>query len=210
MSEPADLLRVIELVCARLCHDTAGPIGTVHQALELARMDIPAGNEALGLARQAAGDVGARLKLFRAAWGMEAAACSVWAVRDLCAGLPGAGRVTFDWSGLPGGTVFAPAMARVVLNVLLLAHDSLPRSGSVQVAGGARDVFVVIDGPGAAWPAGLVACLADPSAALAAFSTPRDVQMPLTALLARCLGLRLSLLMPVAGGGPAPLRLSAP
>ena len=35
MADHAGALRIAELMAARLCHDLAGPIGTVNQALEL-------------------------------------------------------------------------------------------------------------------------------------------------------------------------------
>jgi hypothetical protein len=84
----------------------------------------------------------------------------------------------------------------------------LPRGGSVSLAGSAEDVIITIAGPQAAWPSGLAACLADEATAFASLTGARALQMPLTALLAHALGLRLSVLMATGlAGGASPLRL---
>jgi hypothetical protein len=95
-----------------------------------------------------------------------------------------------------------------LLNLLLLAGDALNGSGEVTLDGTGSDLIVAIAGPRAAWPAGLASALTSEAAAWAALRDARSLQLPLTALLARALGLRLSLLMPAGPGGPAPpLRL---
>lgn len=67
MIEKSDALRLAELLCARLCHDLAGPIGTLVGALDLVREQHPDSEEA-ALAEEAAGDIAQRLKMLRAAW----------------------------------------------------------------------------------------------------------------------------------------------
>ena len=92
-----------------------------------------------------------------------------------------------------------------MLNLLLLAAESLPGGGIVALSGSPADSIVVtISGPRAAWPAGLGAWLTDEAAAWEAMlADPRRLQAPLTALLARGHGLRLSMLMPAGAGGEA-------
>ncbi len=209
MAEFAEALRLVELTCARLCHDLGGLIGTVGQALDLASGDGSTADEAAELARQAALILMRRLRLLRIAWGIEGEALTRDDLGDLAVGLTGAPRLALDLVGVPAGTTFSPPMARLILNLLLLANESLPGGGHIRLSGGATDVFVVIEGPNAAWPAGLALCLVDAATAHAAIADPRSVQMPLTALFARAYGLRLSLLMAADHGGPAPLRLSA-
>ena len=214
MAELAASLHLVDLICARLCHDLSGLVGTVNQALELAADDgVPAG-EAFDLGRTAAEELMQRLRLLRAAWGPAGEDLDLTALRALAAGLSNARHLTLDLSGLPDGVVFGPAMGRMVLNLLLLANDSLPAGGQIVLSGGAEDVFIGIAGPRAAWPVGLPSCLMDEAAAYEACSSARTIQMPLTALLARHTNLRLSLLM--AGtelmastqGGPPPLRVT--
>lgn len=207
MSGASDPLRLAELVCARMSHDLGGTIGTLAGSLELAE-DPALAAEALGLATQAAAELRQRMELLRASWGPTGAGLSLAALRTLAEGLPHGKRCTIDFSALPDDTAFSPPFARMVLNLLLLAGDALNGSGEVTLLGGATDLVIAIAGPRAAWPSGLAACLANEAAAWAALRDARSLQMPLTALLARVLGLRLTLLMPGGPGGPAPpLRL---
>ena len=199
MAGHADALRIAEVLAARLCHDLAGPVGSLNQALEL----VPHDGEELALARQAAAELARRVKLLRAAWTPDGPDLSLSQLRDLAPE-----RMTLDLFGLPGNTVFQPPMARLVLNLVLLAQESLPAGGLVSLYGSAADLVVAIAGPNAAWPAGLARCLVDPDAALSALTAPRTLQMPLTTLLAQGLGLRLSLLIGAGKSGPPPLRLS--
>src|SRR5208282_4723840 len=149
-----------------------------------------------------------RLKLLRAAWAGQSEPLELPRLTALACGLA-ASRVGLDVSGLPAATVFAPAIGRLVLNLLLLAAESLPRGGVLRLDGGAGDVIARLDGPDAAWPAGLIGMLADEAAAWQALTNPRAVQAPLTALLARHHGLRLTVLL-AAGPTttPPPLRLT--
>ena len=202
MADKSDTLRLAEAVAARLCHDLGGPIGSLNQALELAAADVPAGNEAFALAREAAGDLVRRLRWRRAAWAPDCPALDVNGLRDLVA------NPLVDLAGVPPDTVFAPPMVRLLLNVLLMATESLPRRGRIAIAGSAGDVFIAIDGPNAAWPAGMACYLVDEDAAWDAVADPRTLQAPLTALLARGLGLRLSMLLGPHTAGPPVLRLS--
>jgi hypothetical protein len=95
-----------------------------------------------------------------------------------------------------------------VLNVLLLAADSLPQGGRVTLAGGTGDLFIRIAGPAAAWPAGMGPCLVNEAEAQAALADGQTLQMAVTALLAHASGTRLSAMFPSASSAePAILRL---
>ncbi len=127
-------------------------------------------------------------------------------LRVLSRGLPE--RVAVDDSALDPNTVFPPTRGRIVLNLVLLAADSLPTGGTVLLAGSAGDLFVRIDGPTADWPPGLAVCIADETAARAALTEGLSLQMALTALLAHAASIRLSVLHPpVAQNEPPILRL---
>jgi hypothetical protein len=119
-----------------------------------------------------------------------------------------------DLIGMEPEAVFPPAAGRLILNVLLLAAESLPGGGIVALSGSpTRNVLVTIAGPRAAWPAGFAACVTDETAAWAAATSARSLQAPLTALIACRDGTRLSLLMPSGAGNDTtlpPLLLSFP
>ena len=195
-----------ESLCARLCHDMSGPLGTVMGALDLAAEDTDSTADSLQLAREAATQMVQRLRLARAAWAGDCGALDVAGLLELARGLPP--RVRLDTGNLSGR--FAAPVARTLLNMVLLAVDALPRGGSVALSGGPdADMLLMVSGPQAAWPAGLGLALTDPLSAK--LDEPREIQAPLTALLARDAGLRLSLLF--AGGaenGVPPLLLSTP
>ncbi|HEY0421346.1 MAG TPA: histidine phosphotransferase family protein, partial [Acetobacteraceae bacterium] len=157
-----EALRLAELLTTRLCHDLAGPINTLTGALELAAEDAEAAGEALPLAEDAAMSLARRLKLVRMAWGGGGAAQSAADLRELAAGLQGS-KLRLDFDGLVPDAVFPPAVARVVLNVLLLGAECLRMGGTLRLAGDPEgDMIVTIDGPRAAWPPGFAALLANP------------------------------------------------
>ncbi|MBS0638949.1 MAG: hypothetical protein JSS43_03705 [Proteobacteria bacterium] len=128
-----------------------------------------------------------------AAWGTEEGPLDMTRLGGLAGDLPPA--VTLDPSALQGAGAFNPLRARILLNLLILAAASLPCGGTIQLLGSADDLFLRIDGPMAAWPAGLAACLADAAAARAALAAGDSRLMPLIALLAHAAGIRLSFLL---------------
>ncbi len=195
-------LRLAEIMAARLCHDLSGPVGTLAGVLDGAGDDP----EALQLAEETAGLLASRLRLLRAAWAADAPGLSVAELRSLAPGLPNR-RAAVDFSRLAEGADFEPGSARVVTNVLLLAGECLRSGGTVTLTGAADgDLAVVLSGPNAAWPAGFAAMLVDEAACWAALTDARTMQAPLTALLARAAGIRLSLLL--GSPGPPPLLMA--
>lgn len=199
-----ETLRLAELLCARLCHDLSGPLGALIGVLEVARDEQP-DSETLALAEDTAVELAQRLKLLRAAWGHDSDDLDVARLRGFADCLSSSRRVRLDLAGLESDAVFAPPVGRIVLNLVLLAAESLPGGGIVALSGSPVDsILVTISGPRAAWPAGFALCLNDETAAWEAILTdPRRLQGPLTALLARGLGLRLSMLMPAGAMGDA-------
>lgn len=203
-------LRLAEAIAARLCHDISSPAGAVGNALELIdEPDLAA--EATALARDAMMALTMRLQLARAAWCEPSAPLDAAAILRLMRGLSGR-PVELDLTTLDAGApdgAFAPALARLLLNLLMLAGESLPAGGRVRLGGNAAEgIVLAIDGPQAAWPSGLPAMLGHEEAAWAAIGEPRVLQAPLTALLAAAAGYRLSLLLGPPSGAP-PLLLQA-
>jgi len=197
-------LRLAELLCARLCHDLSGPLGALVGVLEIARDEQP-DSETLVLAEDTAVELSQRLKLLRAAWGQDQDDMDMVRLRGLADSLSSSRRVRLDLAGLESDAVFPAPVARIVLNLLLLAAESLPGDGIVALSGAPADsILVTISGPRAAWPPGFAICLNDEAAAWeAVLADPRRLQAPLTALLARGIGARLSMLMPAGAMGDA-------
>ena len=146
------------------------------------------------------------MQLWRAAWGPAEDPFPLDRIIALARGLPN--QVAVDVSALPGDTVFPAPLGRIVLNILLLAADSLPAGGQIVLAGEMDDLFVRIDGPTAAWPAGMALCLANEAEAQSALKDGRNLQMAVTAALAHATDIRLSALIPPSGHlAPAILHL---
>lgn len=203
---PPDALLWAETLGTRLCHDLAGLVGTLAGAVEmLTEASGPAG-DALEEVDRTARELTARLRLLRAAWGGD---CGDLDRDDIAALLPGitaSGRVGVDLSGL--ARRYPGPLARVLLNLLLLAVEAVPRGGAVALADApCGGVIAHIEGPRAGWPPVLAPLLAADDPACAA-PEPRGLQAPLLAALARRAGLRLALGQVDAGADtPPPLSL---
>jgi histidine phosphotransferase ChpT len=202
-----DRLRLTELVCARLCHDLSGLLGSLVGTLELVT-EASEDTEAAQVATTTATELALRLTLLRAAWGGQAEPLDLPRLTVLARGLAGR-RLVLDLSGLPDTTIFPPTMARVILNLLLLAADSLPQGGVLRLDGGPTDLIARLVGHGAAWPAGLMGMLADSDTAWQALVEPRTLLAPLTVLFAHDHGVNLAVLLPSGSPTtPPPLRLT--
>jgi histidine phosphotransferase ChpT len=188
-------LELAELVAARLCHDLVGPIGAVANGIELLGDGGGAPDpEVVGLIAASAGQAARRLQWFRIAFGSGAAlpAGSMFAeARRLASGLLADGRVTLDWPA-PDAAVEAAATraaAKLVLNLGLVALESLPRGGTIQVrlipSAAALNIVVGAAGTGAKLLDDLRPALADGAALgeLAAKAMPAYLAARLVALV---------------------------
>lgn len=180
-----------ELLCARLCHDLAGPVGAAAAGAELFEDgSIEADAETLSLVAASAASSAARLKFFRAAFGPQVSSPQLTrTVRDNVAAylktqvsgaLPG---LTLDWQ--VDDPSLSGAQMRLLLNLILLAKDGLPRGGRLTVS--------MVDG----WPRvvmlGEPAALADEAKSILLFggeaTNPKGAQAFFLKTLASELGL---------------------
>jgi histidine phosphotransferase ChpT len=198
MAELDQTIRLVELICARLCHDLGGLIGTVGNALDMVAEDAGGDTEIVAFASSASTALTQRLRLMRAAWGPEAKRIALPELMKLVSAPLAARRIGLDVRAIPPDCVFPAPIGRVVLNLILLAGDCLPRGGTIVILGAPTDLLFRIDGPEARWPSGFAGCMHDEAAAFAALAGARSVQMPLTVLFALARKLRLS---PVLGPG---------
>jgi histidine phosphotransferase ChpT len=126
MPELGETIRLVELVCARLCHDIGGLIGTVGNAVDMVADDAARDDEVLAFASTAARALTQRLRLLRSAWGPDQETIALTALIALVAPPLEIRRIGVDTGGLPPDSDFSGPFGRVLLNLILLACDCLP------------------------------------------------------------------------------------
>jgi histidine phosphotransferase ChpT len=134
MSVAVDL-RVLELLCGRLCHDLISPVGAINNGIELLDDDDPAFvKEAMTLIGQSARKAGQRLQFYRFAYGTAgtgAVASAAIDARECALALLDGGKVRCDWEAAVSALPLP--WQRLACNLVLLAADALPRGGTVNV-----------------------------------------------------------------------------
>src|SRR5215470_13153041 len=133
-------LRVAELLCSRLCHELVNPIGAVANGVELiGELDGPADPEALALIGESARTAGARLQFYRLAYGLATGSKADLTLAEaavLAESVLASNRVRLD---LPAADQesergLGARAAKLLLNLLILASEALPRGGRVALA----------------------------------------------------------------------------
>jgi len=127
-------MRVTHLLCSRMCHDLISPASAVKTGVEFIQ-DTGSGMEAdaLSLLENSAGQLNAKLTFFRSAFGRGGEADNLSRVRELVQGLAGGGKVSLDWPMEAGDLALGRDAARLLLNLLFLAFDTVQVSGILTV-----------------------------------------------------------------------------
>lgn len=133
-------LKVAQLLSSRICHDLVGPIGAVNTGLELIDEVSDYDSAALGLTVRSADEANLRLAFYRAAFGYGSStlAAAGWQpaldeARNLVEGLLKSSKVSLEWQKTPSD-IIGPALPnaiKIILNLVLVALESLPRGGTV-------------------------------------------------------------------------------
>lgn len=192
-------LRVAELLASRICHDLVGPVSAVNNGMELLQEEMTPGEaaDAVRLASDSAAQSAAVLQFYRLAFGMAGSRepPSATELRRVAEAFLARGKVRLDWpeTPLPGN---APHdTGKLLLNMLALGVEGLPRGGTLALSaaavGAGIEARVAASGERAGLREESQAALSDdvPIEEL----TPRNVQGYFAALLARRLGGRLAL-----------------
>lgn len=192
MSDLLDL-QVTELLCSRLCHELASPIGAINNGIEMIEeFDESMMPEAMPLIGSSARLVADRLMFYRMAYGLAGtrSVASDSEVRDLAESFLSDGRCRLDWpqGGVTGD--LREGWGKLLLNLLPLAAESLPRGGSIgyrsEDGGDRLDISVVAQGQGARITEECLAALSNDVAVDEL--TPRSVHAFFLARLAARLG----------------------
>ena len=157
MSEPDTLLA--NLLCSRLCHDLVGPVGAIGNGLEVLadEDDADMRRKALELLTFSAEEASRRLKFYRLAFGAAGGGevpLSLGDAREAARWLLTGGKVRLDWpdAAIPAWVTPPKLAVRLLLNLIQLGADALPRGGrvAVQLARGTSGLAITVVASGAA------------------------------------------------------------
>jgi len=206
-SEADEALLLTQLLCTRLCHDLAGPVGAVAAGVELAGDDpTQVDAETLGLIGSSSAAATRKLKFLRAALGVPSGGPSALAglqalvegYLEATAGRDGAPEVRWPSPDALSAVAqqLGSAAAPLVLNLCLLVVEALPSCGVLELSVALRPVLQLsVQGHNAAqrpvvWRPDVVDALASkPGAPL----TAKTIQPYLARRLAERSGGRLTL-----------------
>jgi histidine phosphotransferase ChpT len=194
-------LRVLELLCSRLCHELINPVGAISNGVELlSELGGEPDPEAIGLVAQSAKSAGGRLQFYRVAYGLAGTAGPELTLAEALALAEGAvvtARIVLDGprEGPDGARRLGRPATKLLLNLLLLAAEALTRGGRVGLAlrleGSGAGLEVTAEGDDARLTdetLGLLGDVVDVEALSA-----RNVHAYFTARLAKALGLRFAI-----------------
>lgn len=130
-----DDLELAQLLCTRICHDLAGPVGAVSAGIELLEDEgDPAFlGETVALLHHSASASSAKLKFLRAALGASSRATD-GSVRGLVSGWIEAvagQNVKLDWNEYAPALAGDPEAARILLNLAATGVDCVNGAGSL-------------------------------------------------------------------------------
>jgi histidine phosphotransferase ChpT len=135
---PIDNATLVALVSSRICHDLISPIGALTTALDILDDDHGADmrEQAMELIRTSAWQAGVKLEFMRATFGagtIGVGSSELGEVRKLSERFFATQKSELVWS--LALTQVPRAAARLLMNLLLVGLDCLPRGGVVEVTG---------------------------------------------------------------------------
>ena len=192
-----DNLDFAALLCSRVCHDLISPVGAIVNGLEVLEDDNDEATKtfALELIKKSARTASARLQFCRLAFGAAGSAGAQIDLGDaesVARGFLEDDKTKLTW-GLPR-ILLAKNRVKLLLNLLILAGQTIPRGGTLVVApvgeGDTMGFQITATGLNARIPQAVPALVtADPAAHVDAHA----IQPFFTGMLARSCGLAVTL-----------------
>lgn len=144
----SDRLDLAAILCSRLCHDLVNPVGAVTNGIEILRDedDPDMQEQVLGLLEQSTDQVACRLGFYRLAFGAGSGmgdTIDAGKLREASEAFFGGGKIALDWQ-LPLEQISKDG-GKVLLNLVLVAAESLLRGGGIAVLGREQDGKLVIE-----------------------------------------------------------------
>lgn len=134
--DPKIDLRVTELLASRLCHDLVGPIGAVNNGMELMSDEgLGMADDALDLASRSAAQAASILQFFRLAYGMAGARVDggFATLRRIANDYLEHHKASLDWAVEVEPPAVPEDAGKLILNLVALAGEALPRGGNIAV-----------------------------------------------------------------------------
>lgn len=142
------------LLCARICHDLVSPVGALGAAIEVFDDEdsVDMRDDAMDLVRVSSKQAAAKLQFLRLAFGAGGSAPGILSIAELhklTLGVYGEAKAKLNWSCEATG-VNKPS-ARLMLNLIMLGFQAVPRGGEVTVyatdQGGMTRIRLLCTGP---------------------------------------------------------------
>jgi histidine phosphotransferase ChpT len=129
-------MELAALVCSKVCHDIANPVGAMLNGLEVLAEDLDGEmrDEAIMLVRKSLDTANARLQFARLAYGAAGsagAALDLGSVRQVAEAYVSSEKVSMSWQS-PLGEL-AKDHAKLLLNLVLIGHGAIPFGGTVAI-----------------------------------------------------------------------------
>lgn len=140
-------VRVVELLCSRVCHDIVSPVAAISNGVELlGEMGADGLEDSMGLLTHAARQASVRLQLFRLSYGAGGSETLVSGkmIYEAFTNYIEADKVKLEWD-LMNATPdedLAPGFFKVLVNAMLFARETLIRGGTVRVTKDGYKLFV--------------------------------------------------------------------
>lgn len=186
-------MQVAELLASRLCHDLVGPIGAVNNGMELLQdEDLGMSDDALQLSANSARQAAIILQYYRMAYGMAGARIGgdLGDLKELAASYLASSKTSLDWAVGQAPAEAPEGLGKLLLNLIVLGEESLPRGGTLSVAlrdgTAGLEVTVTATGTGARLREESQPALVDD--VVIEELTPRNVHGYFTRLLAQRMG----------------------
>ncbi len=138
---PADIempVRVVELLCSRICHDLVSPVAAIANGVELlGEMGADGLTDALGLLGHSGRQASVRLQLFRICYGAGGSETLVSGkmIYEAFLNFIESDKVKLEWdlmNDVPDEDL-NPGFFKVLLNAMLFGRECLIRGGTVSV-----------------------------------------------------------------------------
>jgi histidine phosphotransferase ChpT len=204
--------KVVELLCARLCHDLIGPVAAINNGVELVtEFGDEMQGEAMGLIGESATKAADLIQLYRLAFGSargsDGTGAGLEEARQRLLDALASDRISINWPASESGQYagLARAAVKLVTNMTILAVEVLPGSGDVDVGIEPGQVEITAKKDGYSLDGGFAAIF-DGSTALDDL-TPRTIQAYFTCSLAEAAGTKLEV---EAGEGLITLKANFP